>query len=241
VFVVNEAAVRKLGFKDAEEVIGKRIHVGLNDVTAAIVGVMEDFHTTTLRQQIDPIIMMIYPDHYYDAGITISTENMAGTIDYIKKSWTELFPEYLFEYEFLDQHLANLYRAEQRQLTLFRIFSGVSIFIGCLGLLGLVSFMANQKVKEIGVRKVFGASVTSILFIFSKEFARLVVIAFLLAAPLSWYLMNKWLEGFEYHIDIHWTTFLIGLIVTLVIALLTVSYRSVKAGFTNPVNSLRSE
>src|SRR5690606_16538842 len=133
------------------------------------------------------------------------------------------------------------YRQEARQLVLFRIFAGISIFIGCLGLLGLVSFMANQKLKEVGVRKVFGATVSSIVMLFSKEFVRLVVISFLIAAPLAWFLMSRWLENFEYHIDIHWSVFAIGLTTTLIIALLTVSYRSVKAGLTNPVDTLRTE
>jgi ABC-type antimicrobial peptide transport system permease subunit len=117
----------------------------------------------------------------------------------------------------------------------------VSIFISCLGLLGLVSFMANQKQKEIGVRKVFGASVSGIVLLFSKEFVRLVLISFLIAAPIAWYLMKQWLEGFEYHIDIHWSVFAIGLATTLFIALLTVSYRSLRAGMTNPVDTLRAE
>ncbi len=240
-FIINEAAAGRLGFASAEEAIGKRITTGLYDITAPIVGVTEDFHTSSLREKIDPVMMIIFPSLYYDAGILVNTTNVSETIDFIKEAWTGIFPEYYFEYEFLDQHLAELYRAEQRQLVMFRIFSGVSIFIGCLGLLGLVSFMANQKIKEIGVRKVFGASVPSILMIFSKEFVRLVVIAFLLAAPLSWYLMKRWLENFEYHVDIHWSVFVVGFLVTAFIALVTVSYRSVKAGLTNPVDSLRTE
>ena len=240
-FVLNEAAVRKLGFNDPEQIIGKRISIGLNDIAGPAIGVTEDFHTTSLRNEIDPVVMMIYPSLYYDAGISISTSDIPATVDFIKKTWSDIFPEYYFEYEFLDQHLAELYRQEQRQLVLFRIFSGISIFIGCLGLLGLVSFMANQRLKEIGVRKVFGASIPSILLSFAKEFVRLVITAFLLAAPLSWYLMNKWLENFEYHIKIHWSVFVIGLGVTIVIALITVSYRSIRAGLANPVDSLRTE
>ncbi|HEX5167770.1 MAG TPA: FtsX-like permease family protein [Cyclobacteriaceae bacterium] len=241
VFVVNEAAARKLGVSDPEELVNKRISVGLDDISAPVIGVTEDFHASTLRDEIHPIVMVIYPSLYFDAGISITTADMPGTVDFIQKNWNELFPEYYFHYEFLDQHIADLYRNEARQLVLFRIFSGISIFIGCLGLLGLVSFMANQKLKEVGVRKVFGASVSSILFLFSKEFIRLVVIAFLLAAPLSWFIMNKWLENFAYHIDIPWSVFAIGLGVTIVIALLTVSYRSLRAGLANPVDSLRSE
>jgi putative ABC transport system permease protein len=239
--IINEAAARTLGFASAEEAIDKRIHIGINDVTAPVIGVTEDFHTSSLREKIDPVVMIIYPELYYDAGISIKTESMQQNIDFIRKTWSELYPEYYFDYEFLDEHLENLYRSEQRQLVLFRIFSGISIFIGCLGLLGLVSFMANQKLKEIGVRKVFGASVPGIISIFSKEFIALVLIAFMLATPLSWYLMDQWLQNFEYHVDIHWSVFAIGLLVTIIIALGTVAYRSVRASLANPIESLRSE
>jgi len=241
VFVVNEAAVRALGYASIDEILEKPITVGLNEITAPVVGVVEDFHTASLHDPIGPVVMMNYPSLYFTAGISVQTGNLQETLDFIRETWTDIYPEYYFEYEFLDEHIAKLYRQEARQLVLFRIFAGVSIFIGCLGLLGLVSFMANQKLKEVGVRKVFGATVSEIVMLFSKEFVRLVVISFLMAAPLAWYLMNRWLESFEYHIDIHWSVFAIGLTTTLVIALLTVSYRSVKAGLANPVDTLRTE
>lgn len=239
--VINEAAAKTLGFFSVEDAIDKRVRIGLNDISAPIVGVAEDFHITSLHNKIDPVVMIIYPGLYYDAGITIEATKISETMDYVQKTWTQLFPDDYFDYEFLDNHLEALYRAEQRQLILFRIFSGISIFIGCLGLLGLVSFMANQKLKEIGVRKVFGASVPSILLMFSAEFVRLVFIAFVIAAPLSYFLMDKWLQNFEYHIAIHWSVFLAGLMVTTLIALLTVGYRSVRAGMANPIESLRAE
>lgn len=241
VFVVNEAAVRGLGYASPEEILNKRISVGLNDITATVVGVVEDFHTTSLHEPIGPVVLMNYPSLYFNAGISIQSANMQETIEFIEKTWTDLYPEYYFKYQFLDEQIAARYRQEARQLVLFRIFAGISIFIGCLGLLGLVSFMANQKLKEVGIRKVFGATVSSIVMLFSKEFVRLVVISFLIAAPLAWFLMSRWLENFEYHIDIHWSVFAIGLTTTLIIALLTVSYRSVKAGLTNPVDTLRTE
>lgn len=241
VFVVNEAAVRALGYASPEEILNKHITVGLNEITAPVVGVVQDFHTSSLHEPILPVVLMNYPSLYFNTGISVHTGNLQETIDFIQKTWSDIYPEHYFEYEFLDDHIAKLYRQEDRQLVLFRIFAGVSIFIGCLGLLGLVSFMANQKMKEVGVRKVFGATVSAIVLLFSREFVRLVVISFLMAAPLAWFLMNKWLENFEYHVDIHWSVFVIGLITTLVIALLTVSYRSVKAGLANPVDTLRIE
>jgi putative ABC transport system permease protein len=241
VVIINETAVQRLGLNSPEEALGKRVHVGINDITPAIIGVVADFHGQSLRDEISPVVLMIYPDLYYDAGIAITGQNVPQTLDFIKKTWTNLFPEEFFDYEFLDVHLQKLYEDEQRQLVLFRIFSGISIFIGCLGLLGLVSFMANQKLKEIGVRKVFGASVTGILGLFSKEFIRLIIIAFLIAAPLAWYFMNLWLQNFKYHISIHWSDYAVGLLFTVVIALSTVAYRSIKAGMSNPIDSLRAE
>lgn len=240
VFVVNETAARQLGY-DPQEMIGKRIAVGLGDISAPVVGVVADFHTSSLHEAIYPVVLMNYPSLYYTAGIAINTANLQETIEFIRKTWTDVYPEYYFDYHFLDDTIADLYRQERRQLVLFRIFAGVSIFIGCLGLLGLVSFMANQKEKEIGVRKVFGATVSGITLLFSKEFVRLVLISFLIAAPMAWYLMSRWLENFEYHVDIHWTVFALGLVLTLAIALLTVSYRSIKAGLANPVDTLRAE
>lgn len=241
-FVVNEAAARQLGFADPEEILGKRITLGLSaDATAPVVGVVADFHTSSLHQAIGPVVLVNYPSLYYNAGIAINASNIPETVEFIRKTWTDIYPEYYFDYNFLDENIAELYRQEARQLVLFRIFAGVSIFIGCLGLLGLVSFMANQKQKEIGVRKVFGASVSGIVFLFSKEFVRLVLISFVFAAPMAWYLMDRWLENFEYHVNVHWSVFATGLVATLIIALLTVGYRSLRAGMSNPVDTLRAE
>lgn len=239
--IINETAVAKLGLKSPEDALGKRVHLGINDISPAIVGVVADFHESSLREEISPVVLIIYPELYYEAGIAITGENIPQTIEFIKKTWTDLFPEDYFNYEFLDDRLQKLYEEEQRQLVLFRIFSGISIFIGCLGLLGLVSFMANQKLKEIGVRKVFGASVAGIVLLFSKEFIRLIIIAFLVAAPLAWYFMNLWLQNFEYHISIQWSDYAMGLLFTVAIALSTIAYRAIKAGSSNPIDSLRAE
>ncbi len=171
----------------------------------------------------------------------INPHNFRETIRIIEENWFSLFPEYSFEYKFLDQHLAELYKHDERRFTLFKIFACISIFIGCLGLYGLISFMASQKLKEVGIRKVLGASVSSIMVLFSKEFVKLILIAFLVAAPLTWYFMNEWLNGFAYHTTIPWTVFVIGIFSTLVIAILTVSYRSAQAAVSNPAETLRTE
>lgn len=240
VLILNETAAQKLGYS-AEEILGKRVHIGLNDISAPVVGVTEDFHTYSLHEQIKPVVIIIFPQLHRDVGISINTANMQETVQFIQNVWTSLYPEEYFQYTFLDDHLAEHYKNEQRQLVLFRIFSGIAIFIACLGLLGLVSFMANQKLKEIGVRKVFGASVPGIVKIFSTEFFKLVLIAFLIASPLAWYLMNEWLQNFEYHISIHPIVYAMALLITLTIALGTVAYRSIRAALANPIASLRSE
>ncbi len=239
-YIVNESAARRLGFS-AEQIIGRKITTGIYDINAEVVGVVEDFHIASLHEEISPVVLMILPQYYYAAGLKVSSEGFDETIAYVKSNWEQLFPEYNFEYEFLDDKLANLYSHDKRTFTLFKIFAGISIFIGCLGLYGLITFMASQKLKEVGIRKVMGASVTSIIILFSKEFIKLIVIAFLLAAPLAWYFMNGWLEGFAYRIPISWTVFVIGIVSTLLIAVLTVSYRSAQAAISNPAETLRTE
>jgi putative ABC transport system permease protein len=241
VLVVNESAVKTLGFDNPEKILGRNVTVGLNDTSAPVIGVVKDFHTRSMHEKIRPVVLMSFPYFYAAAGIKIKSSNVPATISFIEKTWKEIHPAYYFRYEFLDDHITKLYRQEERTFSLFKIFSGISIFIGCLGLYGLISFMANQKLKEVGIRKVMGASVTSIVTLFSKEFVRLILIAFVVAIPLTWYGMNQWLNGFAYHVTIHWSVFAISVLVTLIIALLTVAYQSMKAALSNPVNTLRTE
>ncbi len=241
VYIVNESAAKRLGFSNPSEIIGKKITTGFYDANKEVVGVVEDFHTASLHDEIAPVVLMILPEFYYEAGLKIHPENFNKTIDFIEENWTQVFPEYNFEYEFLDEYLAKLYQHDERTFTLFKIFACISIFIGCLGLYGLISFMASQKLKEVGIRKVLGASVSSIMILFSGEFVKLIVIAFLIAAPLAWYFMNQWLQEFAYRIPISWTVYVIGIVSTLIIAILTVSYRSAQAAATNPAEILRTE
>ncbi len=241
VYLLNESGARQLGFDKPEDIIGKNITTGLNRINAEVIGVVKDFHVTSLHNEIQPVVLVNFPHFYYEAGIKISGGDLQQTIGFIEKQWHEAFPEYYFEYNFLDQKLERLYRQDERTFTLIRIFAGISIFIGCLGLYGLVSFMANQKLKEVGIRKVMGASVQSIVFLFSRDFIRLIVISFVMAAPLAWYVMNQWLETFAYHVSIHWSVYLISVASTLIIALATVSYRSVRAAITNPSETLRTD
>jgi putative ABC transport system permease protein len=206
-----------------------------------VVGVVKDFHTRSLREPIEPTVMMNRVRGYETLSLQVNQNQIKPVVDKLKASWEAAYPEHIFEYEFLDQQIAEFYESEQRMSTLLGVFSCIAIFIGCLGLFGLATFMANQKTKEIGVRKVLGASVESIVLLFSKEYLRLILIGFFLAAPLSWYVMNKFLDGFAYKITIGPETFLIGLAATLFIAMFTVGYRSLRAALVNPSNSLRSE
>ena len=171
----------------------------------------------------------------------VNAANFSETIAFIEKEWSAVFPDYYFEYEFLDEKLADLYRQDERTFTLFKIFAGISIFIGCLGLYGLISFMANQKLKEVGIRKVLGASVASIVMLFSKEFIKLIVMAFVIAAPLAWYFMNEWLSNFAYRIHPGLGTFLVGIIVSLTVVFSTIGINSYKSSVANPVDALRDE
>lgn len=241
VYVVNEAYVRKLGFTDPEQIIGKRITTGLNDMSAEVIGVVEDFHDRSLHDEISPMVMVNFPFFYFDAGVKINGATFKETIAGIGKIYQEIYPDYEFQYEFLDEYLAKLYRSDDQTFTLFKVFAGVSILISCLGLYGLISFMANQKLKEVGIRKVLGASVESIVVLFGKEFVKLIVIAFVVASPITWYFMKDWLNGFAYRTPIRWTDFIIGVSITLMIALITVGYRSIRSAVANPVDALRSE
>jgi ABC-type antimicrobial peptide transport system permease subunit len=174
-------------------------------------------------------------------SVRIQPTNMQETIHAIKSKWEATYPELVFSYEFMDESIREFYESEQRTSVLMAIFTSLAIFIGCLGLFGLASFMANQKTKEIGIRKVLGASVENILMIFSREFVILILVGFVLAAPLAWLGMTKYLDEFAYKIELGPGIFLSGLGVTLLVALLTVGYRSVRAAVVNPVDSLRSE
>jgi ABC-type antimicrobial peptide transport system permease subunit len=241
VYVLNESAAKKLGFQDSKEVLGKLITTGFGNVSAEVVGVVQDFHIASLHKEIMPVAFTTIPYFYHEAGIKVSSSNLNQTLKFIEKSWLEVYPEYYFQYEFLDEHLASLYKNDEKTYELFKIFASVSIFIGCLGLYGLISFVAIQKEKEVGIRKVMGASVSSILFLFSKQFVKLILIAFAVAVPLAWYFMNQWLQTFAYQIEISWTIFLTGFLATLIIVLLTIAYRSIRAANVNPAVTLRQQ
>ena len=239
-YVVNETAVKSLGFSSPKDIIGKSVTIGFNDIAAPVIGVVKDFHTASLQQEMRPVVLLPF-NLYYDAGIKISTDKTSATIRNIEEAWSQQFPEYLFEYTFLDDYVGRLYREEERMFRLFEIFAGIAIFIGCLGLYGLVSFMAEQKTKEIAIRKTLGASVGHIVGLFSKEFVILVLIAFALAIPVAWFAMSRWLENFAFRMEVGWSVFAIGVLSTLAITFITVGYRSLRAAIANPADALKSE
>jgi ABC-type antimicrobial peptide transport system permease subunit len=237
--LVNQALLRQMGIQDPQEAVGKSISVFDDETT--IVGVVEDFHTHSLREQIKPTLLFNDPGNVRLAALKMDTKDVPTTLTQVEQIFKEQYPESIFEYAYLDETIASFYKEEEKLSQLFMVFSGLAIFIGCLGLYGLISFMTVQRTKEMGVRKVLGASVHQIVFLFTKEFFVLIPVAFALAAPLGWYLMKGWLEGFVYRIPWKPDMFFIAVGSTLLIAFLTVGYRSVHAAMVNPVDTLRSE
>lgn len=238
-FVVNEDVIRKLGIQHPKDAIGKLVNV--NGRTFPIVGVVKDYHTSSLRDPIGPIVMTTMKNGYQLLNMKIDLRKKKEAIAAMQNLWSKNFPEFTFEYNFLDQSIDDYYRQENQISQLYKIFSGIAIFISCLGLYGLISFMAVQRRKEIGIRKVLGAPVRDIVILLSKEFTVLVIIAFLIAAPIAWYFMQKWLQGYSFHIHIGLWFFAITILSSVCIAWLTVGYTAIKAALANPVKSLRTE
>ena len=238
-FVVNEAVVRKLGFQHPEDAIGKRVNI--NGSLCPIVGVAKDFNLTSLRESIRPAVLTTIKDAYGLANIKIDMSQAKKTVANIESLWDKYFPDNVFEYSYLDQSIADYYKQENQLSQLYKIFSAIAIFISCLGLYGLTSFMAIQRRKEIGIRKVLGAPVRDIVVMLSKEFTMLIVIAFLIASPIAWYYMHQWLQQYTYRIMIGVGFFLATIICSLLIAWITVGYTTIKAAIANPVKSLRTE
>lgn len=237
-FVVNQKLADITGYT-AADLIGKNIDMWGRRLP--VVGVVKNFHTTSLSDPITPVIMMNRIRGYENMSVKLNPTNMQSTIGEIQKYWETSFPEAIFSFEFLDEQIRAFYDSQRRMSVLVGIFASMAILIGCLGLLGLATFMANQKTKEIGIRKVLGASVQSIFLIFSREFALLIVGGFVLAVPFAWYLTNKFLEQFEYKIQLGPLFFLSGVGISALIAFVTVGYRSLKAATVNPVDSLKCE
>jgi putative ABC transport system permease protein len=239
--VVNETLVKTLGFKSPAEALGKQITIGINNYSPTIVGVSKDFHTSSLHENIPPVGMMPFPYFYYAAGIRISPGALSSSLQHIASAWKQVYPESVYELRFIDETLAESYEQETRDFNLFKAFSVISIFICCIGLWGLIAFVVVRKIKEIGIRKVLGASAGSIVFLLSKDFLKLVAVALLVASPLAWYFMHNWLQDFSYRVDLSWWIFAAAGLFAIVLALITVSFQTIRAALANPVKNLRTE
>jgi putative ABC transport system permease protein len=236
-FIINETAAKFLGWKDP---IGKSLEMGLG-YNGKVIGVAKDFHFTTLHNKIEPLAMMLAPKTQGFLLLRVSSDNLPATISFIEQKWKAFDPRHPMEYFFLDENFNQQYRAEEKMLTVFGYFAGLTILIACLGLFGLASFTAEQRTKEIGIRKVLGSSVSEIMLLLSKDFALLVVFAIVFASPLAWYGMHHWLQDFAYRTEIKWWFFVLAGFSALVIAMLTVSFQAAKAANLNPIKALRSE
>ena len=243
-FLLNESAVSAIGWKSPEEAIGKDFKYGF--IKGKVIGVMRDFHFESLRQKIVPLVLIdpavsANQSFFNNLSLKVSGHNVTGTLAVVEKTWRKYLPELPFQYTFLDENFASLYESEQRQGTLFTVFACIAIVIACLGLFGLSAFAITQRVKEIGVRRVLGAKVNTIVTLLSKDFLKLVFIASLIAFPVAWYAMSHWLQDFAYRTSIEWWVFVLSAVLALIVALGTISYHAIKAAIANPSKSLRSE
>ena len=238
-YLLNETAVKRLNVGNPADIINKQVTI--NGKEAMVVGVMKDFNNYSFRMEIYPQSISTGYNGYDNCAVKLNMANLSSAKASIEKIWNEVYPEYVYNFQFLDDRIANFYELDTIMLKLIKAFAGIAIFIGCLGLYGLVSFMAVQKTKEIGVRKVLGASLPNILWLFGKEFTRLLVIAFLIAAPLAWWAMHAYLQDFKFRIPMSPYIFLLAIGVSFLIAAITVGYKSIRAALANPVKSLRTE
>lgn len=238
--MLNESAVKQLGFTSARDAIGKEIQMG-GDRNWEITGVIKDYHQKSLRYPLEPTILMPSYGTNNPICVKVDTKDIASTVSVIKTKFETFFPGNFFDYYFLDEKFNRQYSDDQLFGKVFSIFAGFAIFIACLGLLGLSLFATAQRTKEIGIRKVLGASISNIVILLSKDFVRLVFIAFVIAAPVAWFIMHNWLQDFAYRINISWWIFLFAGFLAIVIALITISFQSIKAAIANPVKSLRAE
>ena len=241
-YVLNETAAKVLGFKNEADAIGKDIQYG--GIKGKIVGICNDFHFESMHQKIVPLLMRMPSNNmgrYGNLSVKVGGNNRTSAISSVEKTWYKFLPEVPFTYTFLDESYGRLYEAEQKQGTIFTLFAFIAIFIACLGLFGLSAFSITQRIKEIGIRKVLGASVPNIVGLLSKDFLKLVGIAAVIAFPIAWYIMYNWLQDFAYRTSIAWWVFVVAGVIAAAIALLTISFHAIKAAMSNPVKSLRTE
>jgi len=247
-FIINETAVKQLGFGTPENALGQKLEWKIwNDKnpdslkTGQVIGVVKDFHFKSLYDKMETTVLQIFPDAYWKVAVKINSADMAKTIAYVKNVWTKFTPEYPIEYRFLDENFEQYYRGEDKLKSLLWVFASLAIFIGSMGLFGLAAYAAERRKKEIGIRKVLGASTENLVMLLSKDFTKLVMIAICIASPIAYYLMNSWLSAFAYRIHINWWLFALAALLALGIAFITVSFQAIKAAVANPSASLKTE
>jgi putative ABC transport system permease protein len=240
-FLINEAAARAIGWATPQEAVGKLLEYG-GRKDARVVGVLRDFHFESLHRAIDPMIFLIprRSTSFNQVAVKLGPD-LPAALAHLEATYARFAPSVPLDYTFLDEQYGRLYESEQRQGRLFSVFAGLAIFIACLGLFGLVTFAAHQRMKELGIRKVLGASAASLVGLLSKDFLKLVAVAFVLAVPVAWWTMENWLQNFAYRMRLEWWIFALAGLAAVAIALLTVSAQGVKAALINPIKSLRSE
>ncbi|HKO81430.1 MAG TPA: FtsX-like permease family protein, partial [Chitinophagaceae bacterium] len=241
-FIINETYAKAMGLQSPEEALGKQLN--FNGKNMPVVGVMNDFHDQSLRAAISPLVFAGNSGSTFHIRLkpnSLGSTVWKNAISKIQKAYKQIYPENDFSYSFLDEEIAGFYKTEQRTASLLKWATGLAILISCLGLLGLVIYTTNTRTKEIGIRKILGASVAGIVSILSKDFMRLVLIAFVIAAPIAWWVIYKWLEDFAYRTTISWWVFGLSGIAMIIIALLTLSIQTVRSAIANPVKSLRTE
>jgi len=240
-FIVNEMTAKALGWS-SQAAVGKDFAYG--GTRGHIIGVVKDFHFESLHQPIVPIILILLPPSksYFNAiSIKIAGNNIPAAMAHIENTWKKFFAETPYHSVFLDDKFEALYKSEQKQGNIFTVFAFIAIFIACLGLFGLSAFSISQRIKEIGVRKVLGASTAGIVGLLSKDFLKLVGIATVIAFPIAWFAMHNWLQDFAYRISMPWWIFILAGIIAAAVALVTISFQAIKAALSNPVKSLRTE
>jgi putative ABC transport system permease protein len=245
-YIINETAAKELGFAVPSQALGQTLLWNTwrkPDVVkrGQVIGVVKDFNYKSLYDKMEPAVLQIYPEAYWKVAVKLRTAHIATALPHVQAVWNKFSPDYPIEYRFLDESFQQMYKAEDKLKSLLWIFTSITVFVACLGLFGLAAYAAERRKKEIGIRKVLGASVESLVLLLSKEFVKLVALALLLATPLAWYAMDSWLQDFAYRIDLDWWIFVLAGVLALLIALLTVSFQSIKAALMNPVKYLRNQ
>ena len=239
--MINESALAMLGLS-MEEVLNKKVSLPYFDLEGELIGVVKDFHFTSLRDKVEPMIIARHGWHRRMA-IRTTQETLAETLLFVDEVYKELAPSFPMSYEFLDESLTRLYENERKQARIFSAFSAISVFLACLGIFGLAAYSAQRRQKELGIRKVLGATARQIIGLISTEFVRLVIVATAVAIPFVWYFIDNWLGAFAYRISIldHWYVFVIGGLTSIVIALITVTFKTYGAAVSDPTQSIRNE